>query len=93
MQMSLTEKIRSYPTVFVIVAAIAVNAPIASATSITDLVFPETVPVPTTKSDHIVSGSVPRIARGSEAPDGKRNPAAQEAPSGRQRVSNAKGPK
>lgn len=93
MRMSLPRKNRSYLTITALAASIAVNAPIAtaSATSITDLVFPETVPVPTTKPDHLVTGSVPRIA--SEAPEAKRIPAAQETPSERQRVSNAKEPK
>lgn len=92
--MSLAMKIRNYLTVSAIAASIAVNAPMAtaSATSITDLVFPETVPVPITKPDRVVTGSVPRVAKVSAALEGRRFEA-HEAPRERQRVLNAKEPK
>ncbi|TDK31222.1 hypothetical protein E2F50_19920 [Rhizobium deserti] len=88
----ISKQIRSYLAVSAIAVLIAVTALVASASamSIPDLVFPETVPVPITKPDHMVAGSIPRLKKSNEARKGERTPAAQAVPRERQRGFNEK---
>jgi hypothetical protein len=88
----ISKQIRSYLAVPAIAVLIAVTALMASASamSIPDLVFPETVPVPIAKPDHMVTGSIPRLKKLNEARKGERIPAAKAVPRERQRVFNAK---